>query len=126
MREKSSEKLVLLPFALGCMSKSSVAIASPNQNEPRSKDDHGERTKCRDMLGPDDGDREECSSDESVKNSFVLVPVPVPKPNISAGIHRLYRGLKSFSQLFGKKSSFHATAPHTCTMKSRDNIHLFL
>ncbi|KAI4342877.1 hypothetical protein MLD38_027443 [Melastoma candidum] len=98
MREKSSDKLILLPFALGCISESSVAIASPNQNEPKSNDDHGERARWKDVHGPGDGEREECLSDESVKNSFAAVPVP--KPNISAGIHRLYKGMKNFSHMF--------------------------
>ncbi|KAI4368254.1 hypothetical protein MLD38_016830 [Melastoma candidum] len=101
MREKI-EKLALLPFAIGCMSESSVAVASPNQNEPRSKDDPGQLT----MMGlatqkRDAREREEYSSDESTKSSFGFVPVP--KPNITASIHRLYKGLKSFSQLFAYK-----------------------
>ncbi|KAI4374028.1 hypothetical protein MLD38_012075 [Melastoma candidum] len=101
MREKM-EKLVLLPFAIGCMSESSVAVASPNQNEPRSKDDLGQLTMMgRVTLKRDDREREEYSLDESAKSSFGFVPVP--KPNISASIHRLYKGLKSLSQLFAYK-----------------------
>lgn len=42
----------------------------------------------------------ESLSGESAKNSFRSTALP--KPNISNGIHRLFKGFKNFSQMFGK------------------------
>lgn len=38
---------------------------------------------------------------ESMKNSMKLLDV-VPKPNLSIGFNRLFKGFKNFSQLFGE------------------------
>jgi len=42
----------------------------------------------------------ETLSGENMKNSLRLLDV-VPKPNLSNGFNRLFKGFKNFSQLFG-------------------------
>ncbi|XP_030529341.1 CRIB domain-containing protein RIC4 isoform X2 [Rhodamnia argentea] len=93
------ERLVLLPFAVGCMSESSVAVA--NQNNQQSK--NGGSPPLRTDQETTDRDQEEEGSlpDESANGSFSLMALS--KPNISTGIHRLFKGFRSFSHLFDKE-----------------------
>ncbi|GAV61814.1 PBD domain-containing protein [Cephalotus follicularis] len=83
------ERLVILPFSIGCLSESSVAVAV-----------HPRRSK-RETLSPSirtQEDEEESLSSESMKNSFRFLALP--KPELSNGFHRLFKSFKSFSQLF--------------------------
>ena len=53
----------------------------------------------------EDDDDEESLSGESIKNSFRSLSLR--KPNISTGIHRLFKGFKNFSQYFGTSQDFY-------------------
>ncbi|KAL6970862.1 CRIB domain-containing protein [Sarracenia purpurea var. burkii] len=92
MRDRM-EKLVVLPFSVGCVSESSVALGTTQPKKPKSEPDSAvTRTQ----------EREESSSVEvKMKNSWGFLAVP--KPIISIGIQRLTKTFKSFSQLFGYK-----------------------
>ncbi|CAK7340133.1 unnamed protein product [Dovyalis caffra] len=93
MRDKM-ERLVLLPFSIGCVSESSVAIGV---HQPR-------KTKIDTNLSATrtkEEDEESSSSTESMKNSLKFLALS--KPNISTGFHRLVKGFKTFSQLFAYK-----------------------
>ncbi|KAK9997969.1 hypothetical protein SO802_017572 [Lithocarpus litseifolius] len=90
MRDRM-ERLVVLPFSVGCISESSVAVAV--QRPRRSKSDatpSAIRSKEEDDL--------ESLSGDSMKNSFRFLVSP--KPNITTGFHKLFKGFKNFSQLF--------------------------
>ncbi|XP_062005130.1 CRIB domain-containing protein RIC4 [Rosa rugosa] len=96
MRERM-ERLVLLPFTIGCVSESSIAVGAQQQPR-RSKSDTNPspiRTK-EEEEEEEEGDS--LSSGENMKNSFRSLALS--KPNISVGIHRLSKGFKNFSQLF--------------------------
>ncbi|KAM5561892.1 CRIB domain-containing protein RIC4 [Rosa sericea] len=96
MRERM-ERLVLLPFTIGCVSESSIAVGAQQQPR-RSKSDSNPspiRTK-EEEEEEEEGDG--LSSGENMKNSFRSLALS--KPNISIGIHRLSKGFKTFSQLF--------------------------
>ncbi|KAG0495661.1 hypothetical protein HPP92_000352 [Vanilla planifolia] len=67
------ERLVMLPFSVGCVSQSSIAVANNNQ-----------------AFIPEDGGKTRSSS------GFLQLP----KPSISAGFHRLVRGFKGLSTFF--------------------------
>ncbi|XP_042483525.1 CRIB domain-containing protein RIC4-like [Macadamia integrifolia] len=67
------ERLVVLPFSIGCVSESSVAIGA---NYPKKTKEEAIPSVTR---GPE---------------------LPRPKPNISAGLQRLIKSFKSFSQIF--------------------------
>ncbi|CAN6722456.1 unnamed protein product [Malus baccata var. baccata] len=96
MRERM-ERFILLPYAIGCDSESSVAVAGVQQQPPRrSKPD----TKPSPIKAEEEEDEEDSLSGESMKNLFRSLALP--KPNISTGIHRLVKGFKNFSQQFGK------------------------
>ncbi|KAF8015391.1 hypothetical protein BT93_H1025 [Corymbia citriodora subsp. variegata] len=98
MRDRM-ERLVLLPFAVGCMSESSVAIAT--QNPRRSKNVDLPPLRTDQEMTDRDKEEEGNLSDESMKSSFNLMALP--KPNISTGIQRLFKGVRSFSHLFAYK-----------------------
>ncbi|PKI55472.1 CRIB domain-containing protein RIC4 isoform X2 [Punica granatum] len=91
MRDRM-ERLVLLPFAVGCMSESSVGVASPPAR--RSARAPGLRSP---PIKREESD-EETSSEEGTKNS--ASSLALPKPNISTGIHKMFKGFKNFSHLF--------------------------
>ncbi|KAF5726343.1 CRIB domain-containing protein RIC4 [Tripterygium wilfordii] len=88
------ERLVLLPFSIGCVSESSVALGTTTDdqnNRPRTK------THTINSLSRTKEDEEErSSSDQSMKNSTRFLQ-SLPKPHISTGFHRLF---KTFSHLF--------------------------
>ncbi|CAK7348899.1 unnamed protein product [Dovyalis caffra] len=85
------ERFVVLPFSVGCDSQSSVDVVSSElckKPKPESKS-HATRRQ----------EGEESSCKEKMKsNTFGFLALP--KPNISSGIHRLIRGIKSLSQIF--------------------------
>ncbi|XP_043719401.1 CRIB domain-containing protein RIC4-like [Telopea speciosissima] len=80
------ERLVVLPFSIGCVSESSVAIGS---NYPKKSKQEAIPSVTR---GHVEG---ESISGEKMKNLLTL-----PKPNISAGLQRLLKSFKSFSHIF--------------------------
>ncbi|XP_012085755.1 CRIB domain-containing protein RIC4 isoform X2 [Jatropha curcas] len=93
MRDRM-ERLVLLPFSIGCVSESSVAIGihHPRRTKP-SHDTNPSSTR------PKEEDEESLSSsDESMKNALKFLALS--KPNISDRFHRIVKGFKTFSQLF--------------------------
>uniref|UniRef100_A0A6M2EZA3 CRIB domain-containing protein n=1 Tax=Populus davidiana TaxID=266767 RepID=A0A6M2EZA3_9ROSI len=93
MRDRM-ERLVLLPFSIGCVSESSVAIGV--HQAKRAKTDtnlSASRTQ--------EEDEESSSSTESTKNSLKLLAPS--KPNVSTGFNKLVKGLKTFPQLFAYK-----------------------
>ncbi|XP_038705331.1 CRIB domain-containing protein RIC4 [Tripterygium wilfordii] len=83
------ERLVLLPFSIGCVSESSVVLgASTDQsNRPRTKTD-----TINSLSRTKEDDEESSSSDHSMKNSMRFLQ-SLPKPHISTGFHRLFRTL---------------------------------
>ncbi|OMO51784.1 PAK-box/P21-Rho-binding protein [Corchorus capsularis] len=86
MKERM-ERLVILPFSRGCSSQASVAVGRSSPKKPKPEPSENVTSK---QVG------EECSSKTKPKHSS-FAWFPLPKPNISNGIHRLIR---SFSQLF--------------------------
>ncbi|XP_030503785.2 CRIB domain-containing protein RIC4 [Cannabis sativa] len=105
MRERM-ERLVLLPFSIGCVSESSVAVGV---HQPRRSSSSKTYTNPSYPIRPkeldqeydhnheDDEDDDESlsSGGESTKSSFRSL-----KPNISTGINRLFKGFKNISQIF--------------------------
>ncbi|KAL0559035.1 hypothetical protein IC582_003624 [Cucumis melo] len=97
MRRKM-ERLVLLPFSVGCISETSVAVgiqhnSTTSKPHPISSPTSSEKDE--------DGKEEigcERSLEESLKNSQRFTALA--KPNIGVGFHRLYKGFKNISQLF--------------------------
>ncbi|XP_008794628.3 CRIB domain-containing protein RIC4-like [Phoenix dactylifera] len=87
MRDRRMERFVVLPFSMGCVSQSSIAvcISQPKraQSEPPPPRPSGEG---------------ESQSDGKMKGSSVLLPLP--RPNVSAGFQKLIKSFKSLSQLF--------------------------
>ncbi|GLT55497.1 hypothetical protein SLA2020_286140 [Shorea laevis] len=94
MRDRLMERLVILPFSVGCISEASVAVSVHQRR--RSKAD----TKSPSIRCKEEDDLESLSG-ESMKNSFRFMVAP--KPNITTGFHRLFKGFKNFSQLFAYK-----------------------
>ncbi|XP_010453808.1 PREDICTED: CRIB domain-containing protein RIC4-like [Camelina sativa] len=86
MRDRM-ERLVVLPFSVGCISDSSVAVLSP-LSKPHY---HRSPQEIR-------RDQEE---EDHMKNVFKFLAVS--KPEISTGINRLFKSFKTISQLFGDK-----------------------
>lgn len=80
------ERYVVLPFSVGCASYSSIAVCD---NQPKKTKEESNPSAHGDQL-----------SGEEMKNSLGFLPIQ--KPNISSGLHRLMKGFKSFSQIFGE------------------------
>ncbi|XP_048424479.1 CRIB domain-containing protein RIC4-like [Pyrus x bretschneideri] len=97
MRERM-ERFVLLPFAIGCISESSVAVGGVQQQRPRRSKPDTNPSAIRTKEAEEEEDEEDRISGESMKNTFRSLALP--KPNISTGVHRLFKGFKNFSQLF--------------------------
>ncbi|KAK6911735.1 hypothetical protein RJ641_023828 [Dillenia turbinata] len=93
MRDRM-ERLVVLPFSVGCVSQSSVAVGQ--QPSKRSKPDSISSSTKNTSKGR--REEEESLSGESMKSSFRFLGLP--KSNITNGFQRLF---KSFSQLFVSK-----------------------
>ncbi|XVF30330.1 hypothetical protein REPUB_Repub16aG0047800 [Reevesia pubescens] len=89
MRDRM-ERFIILPFSVGCVSESSVAVALQQQHPRRSKpadtNSSAKRTREED---------EESLSSESMKYSLKFPPLP--KPDISTGFHRLFKSFKTFA-----------------------------
>ncbi|XP_010492558.1 PREDICTED: CRIB domain-containing protein RIC4-like isoform X2 [Camelina sativa] len=86
MRDRM-ERLVVLPFSVGCISDSSVAVLSP-----LSKHHH--------HRSPQEIRRDQ-EEEDHMKNVFKFLAVS--KPEISTGINRLFKSFKTISQLFADK-----------------------
>ncbi|CAJ1822830.1 unnamed protein product [Sphenostylis stenocarpa] len=100
MRQRM-ERLVILPFSAGCISEASVAVGVPQPR--RSKPDtNASPPTIKGGKGVEDS---EIVSGENMKNSLRLIDV-VPKPNISNGFNRLFKGFKNFSQFFVEKDEY--------------------
>ncbi|XP_028946054.1 CRIB domain-containing protein RIC4 isoform X1 [Malus domestica] len=99
MRERM-ERFVLLPFAIGCISESSVAVGGVQRQPPRTSKPDTNPSPIRTKEAEEEEDEADRLSGESMKNSFRSLALP--KPNISTGVHRLFKGFKNFSQLFGR------------------------
>ncbi|XWS65142.1 hypothetical protein CRYUN_Cryun05aG0065800 [Craigia yunnanensis] len=93
MRDRM-ERFVILPFSVGCVSESSVAVAvqQPRRSKPADTNSTATRTREED---------EESLSSESMKYSLKFLPLP--KPDISTGFHRLFKRFKTLPQLFAYK-----------------------
>ncbi|XP_062084158.1 CRIB domain-containing protein RIC4 isoform X2 [Humulus lupulus] len=98
MRERM-ERLVLLPFSVGCVSESSVAVGAHQPRRSSSSKNFSTTNPPHpikmDKEYDEDDDDDESLSGESTKNSFRSL-----KPNISTGINRLFKGFKNISQIF--------------------------
>ncbi|XVF56450.1 hypothetical protein PTKIN_Ptkin06aG0121500 [Pterospermum kingtungense] len=94
MRDRM-ERFVILPFSVGCVSESSVAVAVQQQQPPRRSKPAAE-TNSTDTTRTRE-ENEESLSGESMKYSLKLLP------DISTGFHRLFKGFKTFSQIFEYK-----------------------
>ncbi|KAJ8771333.1 hypothetical protein K2173_026510 [Erythroxylum novogranatense] len=95
MRDRM-ERLVLLPFTMGCVSESSVAIGVH---------DHARNKKPDTPIiirRKEEEDEEESSPSRTQTESALKFPT-VLKPNVSPGVHRLLRSFKTLSQLFAYK-----------------------
>ncbi|KAJ9169276.1 hypothetical protein P3X46_017484 [Hevea brasiliensis] len=95
MRDRM-EKLVLLPFSIGCVSESSVAIGVHHPR--RTKQPPAPHRTNPPLIRKKEDDEESLSSTESMKNELKFLAVS--KPNTSDRFHRLVKGFKTFSQLF--------------------------
>ncbi|KAJ6390159.1 hypothetical protein OIU77_024388 [Salix suchowensis] len=88
------ERFVVLPFSLGCASQSSVAVAATDK--PCRKPKH--ETKSSHAARRQEG-REESSGQEKTRSN-TFSSLALPNPNMSSGMHKLVRGIKSLSQIF--------------------------
>ncbi|KAJ7973625.1 CRIB domain containing protein [Quillaja saponaria] len=95
MRNKM-ERLVILPFSVGCISEANVAVGNPQPRRSPTPDTNPSAIRSKE----EDEDTESLSG-EGMKNSLKFLVIP--KSNISTGFHRLFKGFKNFSQLFVEK-----------------------
>ncbi|THF95873.1 hypothetical protein TEA_024381 [Camellia sinensis var. sinensis] len=94
------ERLVVLPFSIGCVSQSSVAVGTTTTTaQPRKTKSEGSNSGPAVVITRKEEREESSSSALKMRNSWGFLAAP--KPNISTGIHRLVKTFKSFSQLFG-------------------------
>ncbi|KAA8538939.1 hypothetical protein F0562_025631 [Nyssa sinensis] len=92
MRDRM-ERLVVLPFTVGCVSHSSVAVI---EQQPRRSKPHTNSSAIGTQEEEDD--KESLSSVNMRSSSFRFLALP--KPNVSTGFYRLFKSFKSFSHLF--------------------------
>ncbi|XP_021281751.1 CRIB domain-containing protein RIC4 isoform X1 [Herrania umbratica] len=99
MRDRM-ERFVILPFSVGCVSESSVAVAvqQPRRSKPADTNPTAAIVLLVEAQREED---EESLSNESMKYSLKFLPLP--KPDISTGFHRLCKSFKTFSQIFAYK-----------------------
>ncbi|KAK4273628.1 hypothetical protein QN277_021995 [Acacia crassicarpa] len=91
MRDRM-ERLVILPFSVGCMSEASVAVGVPQPRKSRSF-----TNSTREEEGEGEGEGE---------GGMVHVPKPNNNNNnnnVSTGFNKLVKGFKNLSQMFGEK-----------------------
>ncbi|KAJ9542540.1 hypothetical protein OSB04_029046 [Centaurea solstitialis] len=99
MMKDRMERLVVFPFATGCVSASSIAVCV--QHGRRSKEEFSSsRMGCRSFEAPKVPKDEELaatmSNENLTKSSFRFSTLS--KPNVSVGLHKLTRSLKNLSQ----------------------------
>ncbi|XP_042491405.1 CRIB domain-containing protein RIC4-like [Macadamia integrifolia] len=82
MRDRMKRNVVL-PFSIGCVSESSVAVGA----------NHTKKPKLEAIPSIARGQEGESISGDKMKNLLLALP----KPNISAGLQRLIKSFKSFS-----------------------------
>ncbi|GMI84567.1 ROP-interactive CRIB motif-containing protein 4 [Hibiscus trionum] len=87
------ERFVILPF--GCVSESSVAVAVQQQQQPRRSNSKPANARTRHEEEDDDEDEESLSM----------------KPDVTTGFHKLFKGFKTFSQLFVYKEEMEIGLP---------------
>ncbi|KAG6522615.1 hypothetical protein ZIOFF_019760 [Zingiber officinale] len=80
MRDRRTDRFVVLPFSVGCVSQSSVAVC---ENQPK-------RAQA--------GTAPPASSSGRPKNSFSILLFP--RPNVAAGFQKLAKSFKSLSHYF--------------------------
>ncbi|KAM6545745.1 hypothetical protein CsatB_026481 [Cannabis sativa] len=102
MRDRM-ERLVVFPFAIGCNSESSVALGknstTVNDQQQTPSDDLEENKPPRRRENTEETSSSLSRSVKKKKNGFFSF-LNLPKRNISGGIQRLIRSIKSFSQMF--------------------------
>ncbi|KAK9159430.1 hypothetical protein Syun_005771 [Stephania yunnanensis] len=89
MRERM-ERLVVLPFSMGCSSHSSVAVIETNPKKSKLADDQSNNIPSAQKV------QEESLSGANMKASLGLLPLP----KLNFRLQRLMKGFKNFSQLF--------------------------
>ncbi|TKY52038.1 CRIB domain-containing protein RIC4 [Spatholobus suberectus] len=99
MRDRM-ERLVILPFSLGCVSEASVAVGIPHPR--RSRPDTNSPSAAAIKRPKGDKDISESLSGESMRN-LLRFHEDVPKSNTSLSFNRLLKGFKNFPQLFVDK-----------------------
>ncbi|KAK2658297.1 hypothetical protein Ddye_004830 [Dipteronia dyeriana] len=97
MRDKM-ERFVLLPFSVGCVSESSIAVALQQPRRSSSKPPPPKSTSPTRNREDDEESLSSSTNDESMKNSFRFFAIP--KHDISNGFNRLFKGFKIISQIF--------------------------
>ncbi|XP_050384285.1 CRIB domain-containing protein RIC4 [Argentina anserina] len=97
MRERM-ERFVLLPFTIGCVSESCIAVGAQQQPRRSKSDLNPSPIRRKEDEEDEEEERDSLSSGENMKNSFRSLTLS--KPNISIGIHRLFKGFKTVSQMF--------------------------
>ncbi|KAK9138955.1 hypothetical protein Sjap_009549 [Stephania japonica] len=90
MRDRM-ERLVVLPFSMGCSSHSSIAVIETSPKKSKPADD-----QSNNIPSAQKAQGEESLSGANMKGSLGLLPLP--KPNFR--LQRLMKGFKNFSQLF--------------------------
>ncbi|XP_062108068.1 CRIB domain-containing protein RIC4-like [Humulus lupulus] len=97
------ERLVVFPFAIGCNSESSVALGkkttTDENNQPKTPSDPEEKKPPPRRRESNEETSSSLSRSVKKKSGFFSF-LNLPKRNISCGIQRLIRSIKSFSQMF--------------------------
>ncbi|XP_074294696.1 CRIB domain-containing protein RIC4-like [Silene latifolia] len=96
MRGRMS-KFGVIPFAMGCVSQASIAVAKQRPRRRRKLDLQSPTLRSR-----EDGENEdeESLSGESTRHSSRFLALPITRANLSTGVNKLVKGFKSLSQLF--------------------------
>ncbi|KAL9271729.1 CRIB domain-containing protein [Drosera capensis] len=111
MRDRM-ERLVVLPFSLGCISHASISVVEPpSRGSPASNTKSSSRSR--------EGLEEESVYQERTKNSSKILIQP--KFNISTGVNKLVKSFRSLSQLFGK-SVFLTIGTHFVCVAYEDEL----
>ncbi|KVI07918.1 CRIB domain-containing protein RIC4-like [Cynara cardunculus var. scolymus] len=99
MMKDRMERLVVFPFATGCVSASSIAVCVQHGRRPK-EELNSSRMVRRSFDIPRDPKDEELgaatASENLAKGSFRFLALS--KPNVSVGLHRLTRSIKNLSQ----------------------------
>ncbi|XP_042385815.1 CRIB domain-containing protein RIC2-like isoform X1 [Zingiber officinale] len=84
MRERRMDRFVILPFSVGCVSQSSVAVCENQSKKGRAETAAPAPTP---------------STSGKPRNSFNVLPFPRP-PSIASGFQKLAKSIKSLSHYF--------------------------